>query len=140
MGATQRVRVTVNGNTYLVEVGDLSASPVTVIVDGRQYKVDLEMDAVAVEIGGAETDAGQLEAAVAHSGSDVRTVTAPMPGNIVGILVQAGDQVSLGQKLCSLEAMKMQNAIRSPRSAVIAAVHVADGEAVRHGDLLFTFK
>jgi len=136
----QRVRVTVNGNTYLVEVGDLSASPVTVIVNGRQYQVDLEMEAAAVESKGSETAPVKPESAVTPSGSEVRTVTAPMPGNIVGIQVQPGDQVSLGQKLCSLEAMKMQNAIRSPRSAVIAAVHVTDGEAVRHGDLLFTFE
>lgn len=62
-----------------------------------------------------------------------------MPGNIIRIGVQAGDSVSVGQTLCFLEAMKMQNAIRSPREGVIASVDVDEGTAVAHGDKLFTF-
>jgi biotin carboxyl carrier protein len=62
-----------------------------------------------------------------------------MPGNVLNIEVKAGDRVSFRQQLCSLEAMKMKNAIRSPRDGVIASVEVSEGQAVSHGDVLFTF-
>ncbi|MFQ5434148.1 MAG: acetyl-CoA carboxylase biotin carboxyl carrier protein subunit [Anaerolineae bacterium] len=65
-------------------------------------------------------------------------VTAPMPGNIIRIAVKPGDTVAVGQTLCYLEAMKMENAIRSPRDGVIERVVVGEGTAVSHGDPLFT--
>jgi biotin carboxyl carrier protein len=63
-----------------------------------------------------------------------------MPGNILDIAVKPGDRVAVRQQLCSLEAMKMKNAIRSPGEGVIASVEVAEGQAVAHGDVLFTFE
>ncbi len=63
-----------------------------------------------------------------------------MPGSILAILVEVGDSVSAGQELCSLEAMKMKNAIRTSRDGVIATIKVAVGQSVAHGDLLFTIE
>jgi len=74
------------------------------------------------------------------AGPKVSAVKAPMPGNVLGIRVKPGDKVSFKQTLCSLEAMKMKNAIRSPRDGVIATVNVTEGQAVAHGDVLFTFQ
>ncbi len=70
----------------------------------------------------------------------MKAVRAPMPGHIVDIVVKPGDEVSVGQPLCSLEAMKMKNAIRSPRDGLIAGVEVTTGQAVAHGDILVTFE
>ena len=47
--------------------------------------------------------------------------------------------VKFRQTLCSLEAMKMKNAVRSPRDGVIGSVEVYEGQTVSHGDVLFTF-
>ena len=55
---------------------------------------------------------------------------------IVSVAVKAGEAVAVGQEVCALEAMKMKNAIRATRAGVIARVHVAPGQAVRHRDLL----
>ena len=63
-----------------------------------------------------------------------------MPGQIVEVFVKAGDAVEAGQEVCSLEAMKMKNVIRSHRNGVIASVDVTPGQAVAHGDILFTFE
>jgi len=63
-----------------------------------------------------------------------------MPGIVLNIAVRPGDHVDFGQRLCSLEAMKMNNAIRSPRDGVIATIHVTEGQTVLHHDLLFTFQ
>lgn len=151
MGSTKRrVRVTVNGKPYLVEVGDLSASPISVSVNGNPYLVDIETAEVEVAMTGEPTVALETVARptsapakapipTSPAGPRVDTVRAPMPGNILGITVKPGDSVSFRQVLCSLEAMKMKNAIRSPRDGVIASVEVSEGQAVAHGDALFTF-
>jgi biotin carboxyl carrier protein len=67
-------------------------------------------------------------------------VLAPIPGVIISIQVKQGDEVSLGQELCVLEAMKMKNTIRSPRAGVIASVNVSSGETVKHHDVLVEFE
>ena len=62
-----------------------------------------------------------------------------MPGSIVSIAVQPGDRVEVGQDLCVLDAMKMNNRIRAPRAGTIAQVHVSLGQQVQYGDPLMTF-
>jgi biotin carboxyl carrier protein len=63
-----------------------------------------------------------------------------MPGNIVNVLVKAGDRVEKGQVLLILEAMKMENEIMSPRDAVVAGVHVNKGDSVDSGKLLVSLQ
>jgi biotin carboxyl carrier protein len=58
----------------------------------------------------------------------------------VAILVQPGDKVQKGQGLCTLEAMKMKNAIRSNREGTIASIVVNIGDQVNHGQVLMTFE
>lgn len=146
----RKLKVTVNGKPYLVEVGDLSTSPITVSVNGRPYLVNVETAPVKVALAEEpvavlETVARQTSAPekaplpVGPAGPQVNVVRAPMPGNILDIAVKPGDEVSFRQILCSLEAMKMKNAIRSPRDGVIASVEVSAGQVVSHGEVLFTF-
>jgi len=63
-------------------------------------------------------------------------VAAPMPGKIVRVLVKAGDKVEAGQGLVVVEAMKMQNEIRSPKSGTVERVLANEGQAVNNGDVL----
>ncbi|MBI5301491.1 MAG: biotin attachment protein [Chloroflexi bacterium] len=67
-------------------------------------------------------------------------ITAPMPGTILTVEVKPGDAVTHGQTVCILEAMKMKNAIRSPRDATVAEVIAQAGQAVRYGDVLVRFE
>lgn len=67
-------------------------------------------------------------------------LVAPMPGTILEIHVQPGERVTRGQKLMTLEAMKMKNAIKSPYDAVVAQVLVQPGQTVRYGDVLICFE
>lgn len=153
MNATpkRRLKVTVNGKPYLVEVGDLFASPITVKVNGQPYLVDVETSTVekapaAESVAALEQVARQTSAPekapppAGPAGATVKTVRAPLPGHIIDLAVKAGDQVTVGQALCSLEAMKMKNTIRSPRDGLIASVEVTPGQAVVHGDVLLTFE
>jgi biotin carboxyl carrier protein len=63
-------------------------------------------------------------------------VVAPMPGKVVRILVNGGDRVEAGQGLLVVEAMKMQNEIRSPKSGTIIRMHAKEGQTVNAGDVL----
>ncbi len=63
-------------------------------------------------------------------------IIAPMPGKVVRTLVKAGDRVETGQGLFVVEAMKMQNEIRSPKSGTIERVLAAEGQPVNAGEIL----
>ena len=69
-------------------------------------------------------------------GSEQSTVTAPMPGTVVRLLVAAGESVRARQPLVVLEAMKMETPLTSPYDAIVRAVHVEEGAAVTAGTLL----
>jgi biotin carboxyl carrier protein len=66
-------------------------------------------------------------------------VKSQMPGKIVRILVQAGAEVKKGQPLLVMEAMKMENEIKSPQDGVIKEIKVAEGQAIETGSELITF-
>lgn len=69
-----------------------------------------------------------------------RSLTAPMPGVITSIEVEAGQQVKRGQTLLNLEAMKMVNAIRAPRDTVVSEILVKPQQQVAFGDELIKFE
>lgn len=65
-----------------------------------------------------------------------RPLVAPMPGMIVRVHVREGDRVEAGQGLIAMEAMKMENELRSPSIGVVRRVHVEQGQAVDKGAML----
>jgi len=100
----RRVKVIVNGKPYTVEVGDLSASPIWVSVDGRPYLVSVEAStvetipadaqAVALESVARETSAPEKAfTPPGPAGPLVSQVKAPMPGSVFDIAVKPGDRV-----------------------------------------------
>jgi len=64
-------------------------------------------------------------------------VTAPMTGKIISVKVKKGDKVEMGQVLCIIEAMKMENEINAPKAGIIQEVNVAAGASVSEGEVLF---
>jgi biotin carboxyl carrier protein len=65
-----------------------------------------------------------------------RKIAAPMPGKVVRILVKPGEEVAAGAGIAVVEAMKMQNEIKSPKKGVVQKVLVGEGAAVNAGDVL----
>lgn len=131
----------VNGQTVRVTVPE-PHKPVEamewIIIDNRPYELvfDPDMDWIKAYSGIHRLGIRDLEAVVARPRSGDGRVKAPIPGLITRLLVRVGDLVEVGQPLLVLEAMKMENEIRAPRSGQIAALHVQPGQSVLRNDVL----
>ena len=121
----KRYNITVNGKVYDVQVEEVGASAPA---------------APAAAAAAPAEAAPAAPAASAEAPAGAETINAPMPGNILDIKVKAGDQVTKGQVLLILEAMKMENEIMSPRDGVVAGVHVNKGDSVDSGKLLVSLQ
>lgn len=145
-----KVRVTIDAQSFEVEVGDLNARPVPATVDGDTFLVWLEEQDSPVPAAPRPSATRRLPessplparpATPANGGEAVgaRAVTAPIPGVIISVSVKEGDSVTFGQELCILEAMKMKNLIRATRAGKIAAIRVAAGDQVKHSQVLMEY-
>ena len=137
------IKVEIEGKVYSVSIKDVHSNPVLAEVDGKVYQVFPEVQGPAVIPAVAAQPAPvpvAAPAAPAPSAGNGLTLNAPLPGVIVSIDVQAGQTVKSGQQVCTLEAMKMKNAIRSDRDGVIAQENVTAGDLVKHNQPMFTFQ
>ena len=101
-----------------------------VLVDGFRFEVELEPERIAA----LRERATKGRESSAHSGPlEVRAI---IPGKVVAVSVGPGDEVTAGQQLLVVEAMKMQNELRAPRDGTIDRVAVAQGVNIEVGDLL----
>jgi biotin carboxyl carrier protein len=147
----------IGGRDYKAEVKDLTPERAVVVVDGKEYAVDLvrigrkkvTADAVkAISSGTVPATApaaGTQAAAPGAPAAAARTVptargeggiTAPMPGLVLTIKVKEGDTVQAGQALLIMEAMKMENAITASYNGTVSRVYVREGDSISEGDLL----
>ena len=142
----RRLRVRVNERWFTVQVGDLDVNPVRVLVDGEPVDVDLErlettgvpeaapQPSLAGSVVDVESPASPgAETAVVRRGP-ARVFRSPMPGVVLSVAVEKGQQVVTGDEVCVLEAMKMQQSLRADWSGVISTVHVKPGQQVLDGD------
>ncbi len=74
------------------------------------------------------------------AGTQPRAIVAPMPGRIVKVLVKPGEDVQARQGLVVVEAMKMENELRAPRSGTVAEVRVAEGASVEANAVLVVLR
>lgn len=152
-GRTARVEVRSTGGlfTVLVDGRPLSVSAIptarhftTLIIDGRCHDAGVlrqgEHHAVALRDGTVEvTLVPAARGAMAprrKAAAGPAKVSAPMPGKIVRVAVAPGQEVRAGECLIVMEAMKMENEIRSPRDGRTRDVLVKEGQAVESGALL----
>jgi biotin carboxyl carrier protein len=143
-GKDGRYEVSLDGRRLGVDLNDTGRSFLSLIIEGRSYEVGLEKrpggytvvledDVVAVDL--ADAGRGAQEAPRARSGGIAR-ITAPMPGKLVRVLVAPGQEVAAGQGLVVVEAMKMENEMRSPRAGRVKDLPVREGQAVETGAVL----
>jgi len=125
----KKYNITVNGNTYDVEVEELGS-------EGVAVSKPQAVPSNAPKPQTPKPQAPKPQAATAGGGSG--SVNAPMPGTINDVRVKVGDSVKKGQVLLILEAMKMENELMASCDGTISAMNVSKGASVSVGDVLIT--
>ena len=144
--SNQQILVRVDDQEIMVEIEDITASPVIAKIEGQKYEVVLG-DQVGTpqvktvkRVSPPTTTTGPQEPVPAPESVSVDAVTAPMPGDIIEINVRPGQHVGVGDELCVLEAMKMKNVIYATREGAIASIEVSEGQSVDYGTVLVTYE
>jgi len=147
-----RWRVVVDGRERVVDAREIRPGTWSLLVDGRSWVVDLDERGgqVVALAGAAETpidlqDARRKRLAemaqregLGAGGADV--IKAPIAGKVVKLLVEVGAEVTAGQGLVVLEAMKMENEIKAPRDGVVKEIRAQAGASVEMRESLLTIE
>ena len=107
----------------------------SVVLSGSTHKAQVGWQGRSFAIGIRRTESNQTESNRTDPTAS-GDLSAPMPGTVIEVKVTVGEQVSAGQVLVVLEAMKMEMAIRSPRDGSIRSISVTRGDPVVAGSML----
>ena len=145
------MKIEVNGTNYDIEIiGDKA------MVDGKEINIKLNENEDEITIGRGIFRCDFVEdgepslmiingmtyvvSRIFARNSVLKEVKSPMTGKIVGVFVKPGNEVKRGQLLVVLEAMKMENQIRSHANGRIREINVCEGQSVDTGQILITFE
>lgn len=138
-----RYRVTMGEKTLDLDLVKTSEADVSVLIDGASYDLSLEKtpEGFAVLVRGDRYDVDLKDAVKgAVLGKAAPTgplkLMAPMPGKIVKVLVNVGDAVEAGSGVLVMEAMKMENELKTSRAGTVQEIRVREGQAVEMGAVL----
>ncbi len=140
--------VSLGGKVFQVDAFRHDFGTVSLLVDSASYSVMLDQGSteVKVHLRGStypieildERRLRMRRAAGKFTVEGRQTVTAPMPGRVVKLLVKMGEEVKEGQGLVVIEAMKMENELKAPRDGVVVELSAIEGQAVESGAKLVT--
>ncbi len=135
--------VEVDGVKHYVDAHKLEADFYSLITEGRSYEVSVEPrgDGYYVRHGAAEqlvtlTDPSRRAREMDPGGTGPEQVVTMMPGKVVRVLVNEGDEVTAGQGVIVVEAMKMENEISASKDGKVTSLKVGPGESVEGGAVL----
>lgn len=134
-------KYSINGNEYTVAVIDLDGNTAAVEVNGTSYKVDILGEELNITPRPAAKPAApvapapqpQAAPAPAQPAGNGKPILSPLPGVILDLKVNVGDQVKAGQTVAILEAMKMENNINAEHDGVVTAIKVNKGDSILEG-------
>jgi biotin carboxyl carrier protein len=144
--ADKGYQATVDGEAFDIDVVMTARDVLSIIHKGRHYEAKREYSLLGEThiIVGSERFAAEVRdprslrsrrAAAGHEAGPAKII-APMPGKVVRIIAAVGDEIEVGQGLVVVEAMKMQNEIKSPKKGKVTKIAVSEASAVNAGDLL----
>ncbi len=121
----RKFNITVNGNTYEVDVEEIGGAV-----------TQTPVAAPSAPVAAAPAPAAKAPAPQAAAGS--AKVTAPMPGTVVSVKVNVGDKVTKDTVVAILEAMKMENEIYAGVDGTVASINTTQGTSVNTGDVILS--
>ncbi len=151
-------RVEVDGRDYVVDSEALPSQIMSFLIDNKSYDLDLDdkdqsndpLDGrIAVRVRGRVLRFEMLEqrrkkmkdaAALHFAQTGTLNITSPMPGKVLRYLVNEGEEVKKGQGLVVMEAMKMENELKSPKNGVVKKIASSPGLAVDKQALLLVIE
>ena len=141
--AVTTLRIKVGDNWYEVEVGELTQSPVQVTVEGETFLVEVEelpSAPLSRPRRGRTQTPGMMVPPPPTRGSATSApdniIVSPLSGRVISILVRPGESVIAGQEICVVEAMKMEQSIRATRDGIVKEIMIQPMEPVRTNDPL----
>jgi len=147
-------KAVVNGSEYDLDIIETKGNTYHIISDNKSYNVELvNIDkvkkALEVKINGKTYKTSvleELDLLLKELGMDaalsakVNEIKAPMPGLVLDIIAEVGQEVNEGDNILILEAMKMENNIKSPTTGVIKEIKCQKGAAVEKNEVLILFE
>jgi biotin carboxyl carrier protein len=140
-----RLRCTIDGVQQEADAVKIAPGVYSILIEGDSFETRVEPDGRGLRliVGNNEWHAEvrdprewRRNRSGAAEAEGRQQVLAPMPGKIVRVLVGAGEAVEAKQGLMVVEAMKMQNEIRSPKSGIVERLMVTEGQTVNAGEVL----
>jgi biotin carboxyl carrier protein len=125
--------ITVNGQKFVVELGEVTGSPIEVVVNGERKTVAFSEATAPASAPVAEAPAAKPAAPFTGEGQPIK---APMPGKILSIAVKVGAQVKEGDTVLIFEAMKMEMPLSSTVTGTVKAINISVGDTVAYDDTL----
>jgi biotin carboxyl carrier protein len=139
-------RVLIDGVAVSADALVVATNTISILLDGQSFEVHVTPSLngkIKLQTGPHEFTAelrdprawrGRRQGTVEAEGR--QQIVAPMPGKVIRLLVNLGDEVAVGQGLVVVEAMKMQNEIRSPKKGKVERLQASVGQLVNAGEVL----
>jgi biotin carboxyl carrier protein len=144
-----RVSALIDGRPYELEAREQGAGVYLLLAGNRVFECRVDQSEaqrgrMEIHVGGDThavtlADPKRLRGAQltgAQADGTAAQIVAPMPGKVVRVLVEQGAQVEAGDGILVVEAMKMQNEMKSPKGGTVTELHAAAGQTVNAGEIL----
>lgn len=140
----QKIFASIDGTDYEVEVSMPSNNVYTLLVDNQVHELRINTSNnhyMEVAIGDQVISSKVVDRKKRNQKSDtalagIQAITAPMPGRVVQVLKNVGDEVKSGEGVIVVEAMKMQNELSTPKAGIVKAIKVKVGQTVVASEVL----
>lgn len=139
----KKYKFTIHGNQYDVNILNVEDNIIELEVNGSTYNVEVDKSLQPVKTprlvrarAVPATDTTPSEGTGTKASKGVGFIKSPLPGTVHSIHCKTGDTVKVGQKLITLEAMKMENNIDSDRDGTVLNIKVNQGQSVMEGDVM----
>ena len=141
----KKYKFTIKGHDYEVEILSYEHNIVEMEVNGTHYVVEVQQQVKSGSktprlVRAAVPKPRPHESGISKAADQQRPVKTPLPGTVLKVLVQAGDQVKQGQTLLIMEAMKMENNVSAERDGKVVEVKVKEGDTVLQNDVLLVLE
>lgn len=139
----KKFKFSVNGISYNVEIIDTINNEIHLEVNGTLYQVAMEKEIkssktpilVRAEVPPPTSKEKKIQKTPVKTTNT--TVKSPLPGIIITVEVKEGEEVKMGQKLLTMEAMKMANNVLAEKDGIVRSIRVKPGDTVLQNDVLF---